>query len=154
MLVVTVTGALTAEVVALHTASKTLTATHCSDIDLLAFDELINRDLTADLKALHAFQTQLNEATPRSNAGFGEVTGLWPVQLVRVFVTVGDLNCRVAIALRSLHLNNARWFNTKHGDWDDAIVICPNLCHADLFADDRFLCHAAASSSTQKILEP
>ena len=53
------------------------------------------------------------------------------------------------------HLNNARGFNTKHSDGNDALVISPHLCHADLFADDRFLCHGGSpfscSSFTQML---
>jgi hypothetical protein len=38
-------------------------------------------------------------------------------------------------------LDDAYWFDTQDSDRDDALVISPYLCHADLFADDRFLCH-------------
>ena len=63
MLVVTVTCALTAEVVTLHSTSEALTAAHCSHVDFLALDELINSDLSANFESVNALETKLDETT-------------------------------------------------------------------------------------------
>ena len=65
MLVVTVTGALSAEIVALHTASKTLTATDCSDVNFLADSQNINSNFLANLETIYRVETQLDKTTTR-----------------------------------------------------------------------------------------
>ena len=67
VLVVTVAGSLTAEVVALHTAGKTFTAADGGDIHALASNKCVDGNFLTDNKAIDGVESQLNYTTTRSN---------------------------------------------------------------------------------------
>ena len=91
MLVVTVAGALTAEVVALHTASKTFTAADGGDIHALTSNKCVDGNFLADSKTINRIETKLDEATTCCNTCRSEVTGLRLGQLLWILLSVGDL---------------------------------------------------------------
>lgn len=141
VLVVTVTCSLSTEVVSLHSASKTFTATHCSDVNFFSCSQCVNANFFTDFKSVNRVEAQFDKTSTSLYASFGEVSRLWFVEFACVLVSERHLNGVIAVALCCFHLDDARWVDAQHSDGDDALVVSPNLCHADLFADDRSLCH-------------
>ncbi len=150
VLVVAVAGALAVEVVALHAARETLAAADRGDVDLLAGSEGVRADLLADLETVDGLEPQLDDATARLHVGGGEVTRLRLRELLSLLASVGDLQCVVPVTVVGLHLYDSCRLDAQHGDGDDALVLPPHLCHADLFADDRFLCHGVSRFASSR----
>ena len=134
-----------AEVVALDRAGEALAPADAGDVDLAAGRDLLDRDFLADLESVNGLETQFHETLARGDPCLLEVAGGRLVELVGVAVAIGDLQSGVAVALRSLDLHDAHRVDLDDSHGDD-LVVDPFLCHADLLADDRLLCHGGSSS--------
>ena len=144
-LVVTVRRRLALEVVTLHDAGEALAAADGGDVDERAGRDLLDGELLADLEAVDGVEAEFDEALARRHAGLLEVSEGGLGQLVRLAVPVGHLQGGVAVALVGLDLDDAHRLDAQDGDRND-LVVHPRLCHADLLADDRLLCHGGVSS--------
>ena len=141
VLVVTVRCALTTEIVALHATSKTLTAAHRGDIDDFTSNELVHANFLAHYKAFNRIQAQLDQTTTWGHVVLGKMASGSLVEFFGIFGAISDLQRAVAIRLFGLDLHDAQWLDAQHGHGHNTAILRPHLRHADLFADDRFLCH-------------
>ena len=64
-----------------------------------------------------------------------EVAGLGAVDPAGLLDAVGDLEGAVAVGLRGLHLHDPQGRDAHDRDRDDAVLVVPDLGHADLLAD-------------------
>jgi len=72
VLVVTVGGTLTREVVALHATGEALTLRDCGGVDHLALFERVGEDLLADLVARDVVEAKLDELLPGVTPAFSK----------------------------------------------------------------------------------
>ena len=137
MLVVTVCGALTLEVVALHTTSKALALADGRHVNLLALFKDVSTDLLTDGERRDILQAQLNESLTRGNARLVKVSALRLGHRVNTTGAPGDLDCGVALFFRRLDLHDTHRANPDNGHRNGTILVVPDLGHAHLLADDR-----------------
>ena len=101
---VTVAGALTTEVVALHPTGEALATADGDDVDLHALLESVGAQFLTDGVSVNGIQSQLDQLAARGHTGLGEVPGLWLGELLGIFLPVRDLQRGVTVALARLHL--------------------------------------------------
>ena len=145
-LVVAVRGALALEVVALHGAGEALALGHGGHVDPLAGLEQVGGELLADRVVADVVEAELDELHAGIDAGLVVVARDRLGQLAGVALAVGDLQCAVAVVLGRLHLHDANRLDAQHRDRDDVVVVVPDLCHADLFADECLFRHGGCLS--------
>src|SRR5437016_9173478 len=72
------------------------------------------------------------------------MTGLGLGERARAAGPVRDLQRGVAVTLGRLDLDDPGGRDLDDGDRDGAVLVVPDLRHADLLADDRLGCHLRA----------
>ncbi len=146
VLVVTVGGTLTREVVALHATGEALTLRDCGGVDHLALFERVGEDLLADLVARDVVEAKLDELLARGDAGLLEVSefGLGHGRVATH--APRDLHRGVTLFFGSLYLDDASWADAYHRHRYGPVLVIPDLGHAHLLADDRFGRHVCLSS--------
>ncbi len=137
LLVVAVGGALALEIVALHGAGEPLALGHGDGVDPLARAHDLGGELLADLVPTGVVEPELDEVPARLHAGGREMPLLRLVQRRGALDPPGDLQGGVALAFGRLHLHHAQRRDLEDRHRDGAVVLVPDLGHADLLADDR-----------------
>src|SRR5687767_8763892 len=145
LLVIAVRCALALEAMAFHGAGESLASAHAGDIDEVTRLEDVDSDLLTHGVSRDVVDAQFDQLRTGGNARLFEVAGFRFVQLAQFFVPEGDLQGAVAIGVGRLDLHDATGRDLYHCHGDDAVVLVPNLGHADLEADDRLLCHGGLS---------
>ena len=141
LLVVTVARALALEVVALHRAGEALALADRGDIDALAGVEEVGAEHLADFETGEVVDAELGEVLHRRRVGLLQVTELGLREPLRLRVTEGELHRGVAVALRGLELDDATRPGFDHRHRDDAVVVVPDLGHAELAPEDALGSH-------------
>ena len=142
-----VTGLLTREVVALHRARKSLALRDRRHVDEAAGLDEAGIDLLAYLELAHVVDAELDQAGAWLDAGLCEVAGLGLGEAALLGRAIGDLNRCVTVVLVGLDLHDAARRHAQHRHGDDAVVIVPELCHADLLGNNRLVRHRRRSLS-------
>ena len=138
LLVVPVRRALALEVVALHRAGEALALADAGDVDPLAGTEHVGADHLADLEAGEVVDPQLGEVALRRRVGLLEVPELGLREALGLGVAERELDGRVAVALGRLELDDAAGPGFDHRHRDDAVLVVPDLGHAELAPEDPF----------------
>ena len=117
-----------------------------------SLEGFVDLDLLANFVGGHVAEAELEQLLARLDASLGKVSGRWLGQCVGLLGAVGDLNCVIAIAGRSLYTDNTHRTDAQHCDRNDFAVLIPKLRHADFFADYRFLwsSHIPVASSRER----
>jgi hypothetical protein len=129
------------EPVALHHARGALALADRGDVDQLALRQQVHTDLLPDLVLADVVEAQLDQPDPGLDAGPLELARDGLRQLGGLLLSEGHLERGVPVALVRLDLDHAARSHAQDGDRDDAVVVVPDLRHADLFADDRSCGH-------------
>jgi hypothetical protein len=135
--------------VALHDTGEALALADRGDVDGVAGDEHVGRQLLADLVPAHVLEAELDQADAGGDVLLGEVPGLGLRQLLGLLLPIGDLQRAVAVALARLDLDDSQRLDAHHGHGHDAIGVVPDLCHADFFADECLVRHDGSSFSVR-----
>src|SRR5262249_4738807 len=96
----------------------------------------------------HVVDAQLREVLRGARAGPGEVPELGLGQPTRLGLAEGELDSRVAVAFRRLQLHDVAGPGLDHRHGDDAVVLVPDLGHAELAPEDPFGRHVLALSGS------
>ena len=142
MLVVAVRRALTREVVAFHRACEAAAAAHGGDVDAIAHAQDVGFDLLPDRVPADLVDAELDQPPAGGDARLGEVARLGLGEAALLHLPVGDLQGAVPVVVEGLDHHHAAGRDLDDGDRDGAVLVVPDLRHADLFADDRLGCHA------------
>ena len=144
VLVVAMAGALAVKVVALHAAGEALALAHGGDVDLVPGRQQADGQLLADLVLGRVRHPQLHQRPSRVDtvARSGVVAGLRLVKGAGLAGPEGHLHRGVPVPIRGLELHDAHRRDPDDGDRDGAVLVVPDLGHADFLADDRFGWHS------------
>ena len=106
----------------------------------------VGRQLLADLVVADVVEAQLDQLAARVDPGRLEVALLGLGQRRGPAEAPGHLQGRVARRARGVFTCTTRTGATlQHRHRDGAVLVVPDLGHADLLADDRLACHVGAS---------
>ncbi len=128
-------GAATGEVPALHDALEALADAGTRDIDELADDEMIRRDLRADIDHVVGADTELRHLPLRLDRGGGEVTAERPRRVADLAQADAKLNGRIAILLDRALRHDLAIVDLEHGDTHLLARFREDAGHADLLCD-------------------
>src|SRR5205085_5540426 len=109
-------------------------------------------ELLAHLVGAEVVEAQLHQTASGVDARLGEVSRLWLVQLGGLDRAERDLERAVAVVLVGLDLHHPARRHPYEGDRNGTVLVVPDLCHADLLADDRPACHRSALSAFTRTL--
>ena len=143
--VVAVRRTLAFEVVPLHAAGEALALGDRDGVDALAGLPEVSRDLLAHAVVGHVVEPELDERATRVDTRLGVVPRLGLGQGRVAPEPPGHLQCRVTVGLRRLDLDHAHGRDLEHRHRNGAVLVVPDLGHADLLADDRLACHVSSS---------
>ena len=133
---VTVSGTLTCEAVALHATGEALTLGGAGDVDERDAVEDLDGDVLSELVAGDVVHADLGHVATRGDAGLLEVTCDRLVGLTRVDLAVGDLDGVVAIGFLGANLGHNARPSLDDGDRDDTVLLVEDLGHAELGAQN------------------
>ena len=145
LLVVPVARALTLEVVTLHRAGEALALADAGDVDTLAGLEEVGAEHLTDLEAGEVVDAQLGEVARGGRVGLLQVPELGLREPLRLRGAERQLDRGIAVALGRLELDDAAGPGLDHRHRDDAVLVVPDLGHAELAPEDPFGSHLLVS---------
>ena len=111
----TVRGTQTAEVPALHGTGKALTNARAANVDLLAADEVVGRQLCAHVDQVAFRHAEFHQLLARGNPSLGEVAAHRLRSVLGLGVAEAHLHGAVAIAFFGLLGNDLTAVHFQHG---------------------------------------
>ena len=91
--------------------------------------------------AYFSMEVGLESDMPTYSGGLGVLAGDRLGELGGLLGPEGDLQGAVAVVLGGADLHHPERLDLKDRDRNHAVLIVPDLCHADLLADDCLGCH-------------
>ena len=118
----------------LHGAGEALALAGAGDVNLLASSEGVDGELLAHRVRRRVTGADLDQVATGGGARLGEVAGARLVHLAAVDLAEAELDGVVAVGLGQADLGDHVGGRRDHGDGDDAVVLVPELGHAELGA--------------------
>ncbi len=118
----------------LHHTGSALAFADTGHVDDVSFGEGVGVELLAEAVLAGVAGPDLHQMLARRHPGLLKVPGAGLGQLLGLDGTEAELDGRVTVDIGGSNLGNDAWPCLDHGDWDNAVAVVPELCHAELGA--------------------